>query len=106
MWSRYVQPHLGKIALANLRTVQVTALLAHYANNGLNRNSLTHVKLLLSGIYRYVIKTGVLPTGKNPVTVNIKGEGAGWTVSVALRQDVELLELQQGTASGGAGLRG
>jgi hypothetical protein len=35
MWSRYVQRHLGKVALANLRTVQVTALLDHYANNGL-----------------------------------------------------------------------
>lgn len=83
MWTRCVQPHLGKIALANLRTVHVTALLDHYAKDGLNRNTLSHIKFLLSGIYRYAIKTGVLPTGKNPVTGNIKGEGAGWTVSVA-----------------------
>ena len=66
MWSRYVQPHLGKIALASLRTVQVTALLDHHANNGLNRNSLTHVKLLLSGIYRYAIKTGVATDWQEP----------------------------------------
>ena len=83
MWMRYVQPHLGKIALTNLRTVQVTALLDHFATDGLNRNTLSHIKFLLSGIYRYAIRTGVLPTGKNPVTGPIKGEGAGWTVSVA-----------------------
>jgi integrase len=83
VWTRYVQPHLGKIAPANLRTVQVTALLDHYANNGLNQNSLSRVKFLLSGIYHYAIKTGALPTGKNPVTGNIKGGGAGWTASVA-----------------------
>lgn len=73
MWTCYVKPHLGKTAPANLRTAHVTALLDYYANNGLNRNSLSHVKFLLGGSYPYAIKTDVLPTGRNRVTGNILG---------------------------------
>jgi len=89
VWFKYLEPHIGKIALANLRTVQVTELLDHHAKSGLGRNTLSHIKFVVSGIYRYAIKTGVLPTGKNPVTGAIKGEGAGWTVAVK-RPEIQL----------------
>ena len=74
VWFRYLKPHVGRIALANLRTVQVTELLDHHAKT-LGRHTLSHIKFVLSGLYEYAIKTGVLPT--NPV------EKAGYTVSVA-----------------------
>jgi integrase len=75
VWLKYLKPHVGKIALANLRTVQVTELLDHHAKSGLGRYTLSHIKFVLSGLYEYATKTGVL--AKNPV------EKAGWTVSVA-----------------------
>jgi len=75
VWFKYLKPHIGRIALTNLRTVQVTELLDHHAKSGLGRYTLSHIKFVLSGLYEYAIKTGVL--AKNPV------EKAGWTVSVA-----------------------
>jgi integrase len=75
VWFKYLKPHVGKIALANLRTVQVTKLLDHHAHSGLGRYTLSHIKFVLSGIFVYAVKTGVVPT--NPV------EKAGYTVSVA-----------------------
>ncbi len=83
LWNCYLSPHLGKVALANLHTSQVTALLDHHAKNGIGRNTLSHIKFGLSGIYEYAITTGVLPMNANPVRSAVKGQGAKWTVKVA-----------------------
>ena len=64
-WNRYIAPHLGNVALANVKTQQVTALLTHYAEQGLRSRTLSHTKWLLSGIYEHAIATGVVAA--NPV---------------------------------------
>jgi integrase len=64
-WNKYLEPHIGKIALANLQTKQVTALLTHFSEHGRRARTLSHAKWLLSGIYEYAIATGVVTA--NPV---------------------------------------
>jgi site-specific recombinase XerD len=64
-WNKYLALHLGKIALANLQTRQITALLTNLAEKGLRARPLSHVKWLLSGIFEYAIATVVVPS--NPV---------------------------------------
>jgi integrase len=64
-WNKYLEPHIGKVALANLQTRQVTALLTHFSEQGLRARTLSHAKWLLSGIYEYAIATGVVSS--NPV---------------------------------------
>jgi hypothetical protein len=44
-----LQPHLDKIALADLTTTQVTGLLTKLAQDGLGARSLSHTKWFLSG---------------------------------------------------------
>jgi hypothetical protein len=83
LWNCYLSPHVGNIALANLQTSQVTALLDHHAKNGIGRNTLSHIKFGLSGVYEYAITTGVLPMNANPVRSAVKGQGAKWTIKVA-----------------------
>src|SRR5207237_1285790 len=64
-WNKYLEPHIGKIALANLQTQQVTALLTHFSEWGRRARTLSHAKWLLSGIFEYAIATGVVTA--NPV---------------------------------------
>jgi len=64
-WNKYLAPHVGTLALANLQTKHVTALLTHFSEKGLRARTLSHVKWLLSGIYEYAIATGVVTA--NPV---------------------------------------
>src|SRR5207237_10314630 len=64
-WNKYLEPHIGKIALANLQTQQVTALLTHFSEKGRRARTLSHAKWLLSGIFEYAIATGVVTA--NPV---------------------------------------
>ena len=64
-WNKYLEPHIGKIALANLQTQQVTALLTHFSEQGRRARTLSHAKWLLSGIFEYAIATGVVTA--NPV---------------------------------------
>jgi integrase len=66
VWEKYIKPLVGKIALANLSTVQVTRLLTHHAEQGKGRATLAHMKWMLSGVYEHAIATGVVP--KNPVS--------------------------------------
>jgi integrase len=64
-WNRYLEPHVGTIALANLQTRQVTSLLTHFSEQGIRARTLSHAKWLLSGVYEYAIATGVVTA--NPV---------------------------------------
>ena len=64
-WNKYLAPHVGKIALANLQTRQVTSLLTHFAEQGLRARTLSHMKWLLSGVFEYAIAMGVVTA--NPV---------------------------------------
>jgi len=78
IWNCYLKPHIGSVALVNLSTAQVTAVLTHLAKSGgrkktgLGRYALSHIKFVLSGVYEYAIATGVLPMNANPVL------GAKW----------------------------
>jgi integrase len=95
LWDCYLAPHVGSIALANLRTSQVTKVLDHFAVKGLGRHTLSHIKFVLSGIYEYAITTGVLPMGANPVRSAVKGQGAKWTVRVARPEKQKEYSLEQ-----------
>jgi hypothetical protein len=65
-WECYWKKHVGKIPLTDLRTSDATAVLDHYAKAGLGRNTLSHIKFMLSGAYEWAIATGVLPLNANP----------------------------------------
>src|SRR5262249_44798110 len=89
IWNCYLKPHIGSIALVNLTTAQVTAVLTHLAKHGgrkgtgLGRYALSHIKCVLSGVYEYAISVGIIPHGTNPVRSAIKGQGAKWLHKVA-----------------------
>ena len=83
VWECYLKPHVGTIALTSLQTAQVTAVLTRHAKEGLGRNTLSHVKFMLSGVYEFAISTGVIPMGANPVRSAVKGQGAKWMCKVA-----------------------
>jgi integrase len=97
IWNCYLKPHIGSVALVNLTTAQVTAVLTHLAKNGgqkktgLGRYALSHIKFVLSGVYEYAIATGVLPVNTNPVL------GAKWLVKVrrpVKQREYSLQEIQ------------
>jgi integrase len=77
VWERYLKPSLGGVALVNLSTAQITAILTAHAKGGLGRWTLSHIKWFLSGVYVHAIASGVVPTGANPVP------DAKWLVKVA-----------------------
>jgi len=81
-WEGYWKEYVGKIPISDLRTSDATAILDHHAKAGLGRNTLSHIKFLLSGVYEWAITTGVLPLNSNPIRSAIKGQGAKWTVKV------------------------
>jgi len=75
IWHNYWKAHIGKTALANLATADVTAVLTALAKDGKGSRTLSHVKWMLSGVYQYAIASGIVP--KNPVP------DAKWLVKVA-----------------------
>jgi integrase len=83
IWECYWQKHVGKIPLTDLRTSDATAVLDHHAKAGPGRNTLSHIKFMLSGVYEWAIATGVLPLNANPIRSAVKGQGAKWTVKVS-----------------------
>jgi len=87
IWQRCWKAHVGGIALTNLQTAQVTAVLTHHAKAGLGSRSLSHIKWMLSGVYVYAISAGIVP--KNPVLE------AKWLVKVARPQKQTEYSLEQ-----------
>jgi integrase len=75
IWQHYWKAHIAGIALTNLQTAQVTAVLTDLAKRGKGSRTLSHVKWMLSGVYQYAIAQGIIP--KNPVP------DAKWLVKVA-----------------------
>lgn len=66
LWEQ-LEPRLERLALRDFRTVHAAELLATlHAENGLGRNSLKHVKSLLSGIFTLARNLGALDT-PNPI---------------------------------------
>ena len=61
LWQKNLRPHIGKIALADLTTTQVTGLLTKLAQDGFGARSLSHMKWFLSGAYEHAVATGVVP---------------------------------------------
>ena len=107
VWEGNLRPHLGKIALANLSTVQVTRLLTHHAEQGKGRATLAHIKWMLSGVYEHAIATGVVP--KNPVsdakpmkTVDAPNKQARYSLAqvLAMLRILEPLDLRAAVALG------
>jgi len=93
LWNR-LEPHVGKIALANLRTEQVTALLTYLADSGFRARSLSHAKWFLSGIYEYAVATGTVT--RNPVPAAkwlTRPKESAPTVEYSLAQTLEILRV-------------
>src|SRR5262245_15015770 len=61
IWHNYWKAHIGKAALANLATADVTAVLTALAKDGKGRRTLSHVKWMLSGVYQCAIASGIVP---------------------------------------------
>lgn len=67
MWRMYLEPRLGKVSMRDFRCVDATNLLADvHRQNGIGRATLRHCKALLSSIFTFAKRQGVLD-GINPV---------------------------------------
>jgi len=86
LWEKNLKPFIGKIALADLTTVQVTRLLTKHAEK-MGRATLTHIKWGLSGIYEHAIANGVV--SKNPATK------AKWMIAVEAPEKQARYTLEQ-----------
>ena len=60
LFPKNIRPFLGKVALADVKTTQVTGLLTKLAED-YGARSLSHTKWFLSGVYEHAIATGVVP---------------------------------------------
>ncbi|HXY14710.1 MAG TPA: site-specific integrase, partial [Terriglobales bacterium] len=89
VWEKYLKPDLAAIALTNLQTVQVTAVLTKHASKGLGSRTLGHIKWMLSGVYQYAIASGVIGAGANPA------EAAEWLVRVRRTPKAAVYTLEQ-----------
>ncbi len=99
VWIHYLEPALGKVALVNLKTVDVTAILTEHAKGGKDKagkdkpgkgsRTLSHIKWMLSGVYQYAIATGVVPSGSNPV------EAAHWMHRVRRTEKARVYSLAE-----------
>jgi integrase len=63
MWTRRIEPRFGKLILTEVKSSQITEFLSGLSN--LNRNSVNHVRSLLSGIFSHAAALGKVPF--NPV---------------------------------------
>ena len=94
MWSRYLKDRI-EMPVRDFRTVDcehfLNVLVKKY---DLCSTTLKHVKHLLSGVFRYAIRTGVL-NGTNPVKDACipKARGAGKTHAYSLGQILKMIEI-------------
>jgi integrase len=87
IWHHYWKSHIGGIALTNLQTAEVTAVLTALAKSGKGSRTLSHVKWMLSGVYQFAIASGIVP--KNPVP------DSKWLVKVARTKKQREYSLQE-----------
>ncbi|HEX7422685.1 MAG TPA: hypothetical protein VF311_02185, partial [Terriglobales bacterium] len=94
MWSRYLKDRI-EMPVRDFRTVDCEHLLNVLVKKyDLCSTTLKHVKHLLSGVFRYAIRTGVL-NGTNPVKDACipKARGAGKTHAYSLGQILKMIEI-------------
>jgi hypothetical protein len=65
LWTRHVEPVLGTAELPTIRTRDISLLLTDMAKGGHGRNSIAHVRSLISGILTHAVNLGLLES--NPV---------------------------------------
>ena len=67
LWKVSLKPWCGRIRLREFRTCDGERLLAEIAQKGQpSRNTLKHIKSLLSGIFKHAKRLGIL-NGTNPI---------------------------------------
>jgi integrase len=67
VWENHLKNRVGKLTLRGFRTVHGETMLAQIAaQTGLGRNSLRHIKVVLSGVFKQAKRLGILD-GINPV---------------------------------------
>jgi integrase len=94
VWQRYVKPD-GETALRDFKTLEGEQMLQAIARReDLNRKTLAHIKHLLSGVFRYALRLGVL-SSQNPMRdVEIpKARPAGETYAYSLEEETRMLAL-------------
>ena len=94
MWSRYLKGHM-KMPLREFRTVDCERILQGIvAKYEVSSTTMKHVKHLMSGMFRYAIRTGVLH-GVNPIQAACipKAKPAGKTYAYTLAQILKMLEV-------------
>jgi len=94
MWSRYFKERAG-ISLRDFRTVDCERFLTEIAfKYDLRIRTLSHVKHLLSGIFRYAIRTGYL-NGMNPVRDAClpKGKPSADTYAYSCEEVTEMIDI-------------
>jgi integrase len=65
LWERNLRPHCGGRKLAEYRTSDASKFLTSLADSGLGRNSISHVRSLLSGIMSHALNLGIIE--RNPL---------------------------------------
>ena len=92
MWRRYLKPR-GELMLRDFRTVDGERMLESIvAEHKLTSTTLAHIKALLSGIFRYAKRQGVI-NSENPMrdVVLPKGEPSGETYAYSLEEIAQML---------------
>jgi len=94
VWQRYIKPD-GEIALRDFKTLEGEQMLQAIARReDLNRKTLGHIKHLLSGVFRYALRLGVL-NYQNPMRdVEIpKARPVGETYAYSLEEEARMLAM-------------
>ena len=95
LWKRYLKKRCGKIRLRDFRTLDGERVLADIARqNDLARNTLKHIKNLLSGIFKHAKRLGCF-NGVNPMQdVSIpKSRPAGQTYAYSLEEITKMISI-------------
>jgi integrase len=95
MWRRYLEPRCDN-PLREFRTVDGERILELIAKeHKLTSTTLAHIKALLSGIFRYAKRQGVI-NSENPMrdVVLPKGKPAGETYAYSLEEIMQMLHLR------------
>jgi integrase len=56
IYQKHLRPHFGDILLRDYRRGHATAFLTQLAENGMGKNSLNHVRALMSGIFAWAVE--------------------------------------------------
>jgi len=65
LWERHLKPHCGATKIAAYKTSDASKFLTKLADSGLGRNSISHIRSLLSGIMSHALNLGVID--RNPL---------------------------------------